>query len=385
MKIIGIICEYNPFHLGHEKQLRRIRQTFGGDCAIVCAMSGNYVQRGAPAIVDKSLRAEAAVRCGADLVLELPVTTALSSAEGFAAGGVALLARVCDVLCFGAEDADGQALLSAAQGLLAPGFPPLLRRELETGKSFPAARQAALERMGIPAELLSRPNNILAVEYCKAILSQKAPLEIFPICREGSYHALTPDPENPSATAVRQAMVSGRDWRPYVPSEARQLLEGAAVHTTAAGERAVLQRLRSMTEQEFADLPYGSEGLWRKLMHASRREARLEEILTAVKSKRYTRSRLDRMVLCAFLGITAGQLAEPAPYIRVLALSHRGRGVLKAARETGLFLHAGQSDPSPYWELERRWGDLYGLFTVDGIAPPGAEKARRVRYCPERP
>ena len=180
-------------------------------------------------------------------------------------------------------------------------------------------------------------------------------------------------------------MVSGRDWRPYVPSEARQLLEGAAVHTTAAGERAVLQRLRSMTEQEFADLPYGSEGLWRKLMHASRREARLEEILTAVKSKRYTRSRLDRMVLCAFLGITAGQLAEPAPYIRVLALSHRGRGVLKAARETGLFLHAGQSDPSPYWELERRWGDLYGLFTVDGIAPPGAEKARRVRYCPERP
>ena len=385
MKIIGIICEYNPFHLGHEKQLRRIRQTFGGDCAIVCAMSGNYVQRGAPAIVDKSLRAEAAVRCGADLVLELPVTTALSSAEGFAAGGVALLARVCDVLCFGAEDADGQALLSAAQGLLAPGFPPLLRRELETGKSFPAARQSALERMGIPAELLSRPNNILAVEYCKAILSQKAPLEIFPICREGSYHALTPDPENPSATAVRQAMVSGQDWRPYVPSEARQLLEGAAVHTTAAGERAVLQRLRSMTEQEFADLPYGSEGLWRKLMHASRREARLEEILTAVKSKRYTRSRLDRMVLCAFLGITAGQLAEPAPYIRVLAFSHRGRGVLKAARETGLFLHAGQSNSSPYWELERRWDDLYGLFTVDGIAPPGAEKARRVRYCPERP
>ena len=107
MKTVGIICEYNPLHLGHQKQIDRIRREFGEDTVIVCAMSGNYVQRGSPAIIDKSLRAQAAVTCGADLVLELPVTTALSSAEGFAAGGVKLLSPLCDILCFGAETANG--------------------------------------------------------------------------------------------------------------------------------------------------------------------------------------------------------------------------------------------------------------------------------------
>ena len=130
-------------------------------------MSGNYVQQGAPAIVDKSLRAQAAITCGADLVLELPVTTSLSSAEGFAAGGVRILSRMCDTLCFGAETAEADLLLNTAQALLGDAFPPLLRKELDTGKSFPAARQAALEALGLP--VLSQPNDILAVEYCKAI------------------------------------------------------------------------------------------------------------------------------------------------------------------------------------------------------------------------
>ena len=105
LKTVGIICEYNPFHLGHQKQIDRIRQEFGPDTAVVCAMSGNFVQRGHPALVDKSIRAEAALQCGADLVLELPVTVSLSSAEGFAEGGVRILSRACDTLCFGAESA----------------------------------------------------------------------------------------------------------------------------------------------------------------------------------------------------------------------------------------------------------------------------------------
>ena len=118
MKTVGIICEYNPLHLGHQKQIRRIREEFGDETCIVCAMSGNFVQRGSPAIMDKSIRAQAAVQCGADLVLELPVTTALSSAEGFAAGGVRLLSPLCDVLCFGAETANKDILLNAAGALL---------------------------------------------------------------------------------------------------------------------------------------------------------------------------------------------------------------------------------------------------------------------------
>ena len=142
MKTVGIICEYNPLHLGHKKQMDHIRREFGADTAIVCAMSGNFVQRGSPAIIDKSARAAAAVACGADLVLELPIPGALSSAEGFAAAGVRTLAPLCDALCFGAETAQPDTLLSAAQGLLHPDFPPLLRQALDTGKSFPAQQHS---------------------------------------------------------------------------------------------------------------------------------------------------------------------------------------------------------------------------------------------------
>ena len=380
MKTVGIICEYNPIHLGHKKQIDRIRSEFGEDTVIICAMSGNFVQRGAPAIVDKTARARAAVSCGADLVLELPVTTALSSAEGFAAGGVRILANICDTLCFGAETADPEKLLTAARMLLKPEFSVLLREELETGKSFPAAREAALRRMGADADVLMQPNDILAVEYCKAILTQNASMGIFPIYREGSYHALSVDMDNPSATAVRNLMLIAHNWKSCVPHAARPVLEGEALHSTAAGEKAMLAKLRTMTDAEFEALPYGSEGLWRKLMHACRRENTLEDILSATKSKRYTRSRLDRMVMCAFLGITAEDMAVEVPYTRVLAFSSRGRQILKETKKTGRYLNAGESFEHPCWQLEKRCGDLYGLFCTEGVEPPGREENRRIYY-----
>ena len=377
---VGIICEYNPLHLGHKKQIDRIREEFGAETAIVCAMSGNFVQRGAPAILDKSLRAKAAILCGADLVLELPVTTSLSSAEGFAAGGVAILSQMCGVLCFGAETADRDALMDTARGLLSEDFPPLLREELDTGKSFPAARAAALDKLGLSGAILDQPNNILAVEYCKAILSQNSKMQPFPIQREGSYHAEIADESNPSATAVRNLMLYAHNWRSCVPKPARQIFESAPLHSMAAGERAVLAKLRTMTDAEFEALPYGSEGLWRKFMHACRSETTLEDILAATKSKRYTRTRLDRMAMCAFLGITREMLAEPVPYTRVLAFNDKGRAILKEAKKTGTYLNAGESSDHPYWELEKRCGDLYGLFCTEGIEPPGAEAKRRIYY-----
>lgn len=380
MKTVGIICEYNPLHLGHQKQILRIREEFGEDTVIVCAMSGNFVQRGCPAIMDKTARAKAAVRCGADLVLELPVTTALSSAEGFAAGGVKILAPLCDYLCFGAETANRDILVNAAKALLSDSFPPLLRTELDTGKSFPAAREAALKSMGVQTDIISQPNNILAVEYCKAILSQQVSMEPFPIHRQGSYHALTVDAENPSATAVRNLMLIAHNWKNCVPQAARPILEGEPLHSTAAGEKAVLARLRTMTDAEFEALPYGSEGLWRKLMHAARHETSLEDILNTTKSKRYTRTRLDRMVMCAFLGITAADLQMEVPYTRVLAFTSRGRSILRQAKKTGVYLNAGEAFDHPCWALEKRCGDLYGLFCVDGIESPGREEDRRIYY-----
>ena len=383
MKTVGIICEYNPLHLGHKKQINQVRRICGDDTAIVCLMSGNFVQRGTPAIVDKSIRAEAAVRCGADLVLELPVEYALSSAEGFAAGGVSILGDFCDYLCFGAETADLQALSDAASALLSDAFPPLLREELEKGMSFPAARQVALARLGLKADLLETPNNILAVEYCKAILSQNCPMKPLPIHREGSYHDGLPDSENPSATAVRKLMLQKRDFKSLVPGCAGELLANAPLHTPEAGERAILSKLRTMTDAEFEALPYGSEGLWRKFMYACRGEATMDAIIAATKSKRYTRTRIDRMIMCAFLGLTKEDLASPVPYTRVLALNDRGRTVLKTARETGVFLNAGEAVPTEYGARERRIGDLYGLFCTGTPETPGAEIARRVFYQKE--
>ena len=205
-------------------------------------------------------------------------------------------------------------------------------------------------------------------------------MEPFPIQRQGSYHALSVDAENPSATAVRNLMLIAHNWKSCVPQEARPLLEKEPLHSTADGEKAILARLRTMSDAEFEALPYGSEGLWRKLMHAARRETTLEEILNATKSKRYTRSRLDRMVMCALLGITEADLAMEIPYTRVLAFTDRGRKLLKQAKKTGTYLNAGEAFDHPYWQLEKRCGDLYSLFCVDGIEPPGREENRRIYY-----
>ncbi|MDY4508622.1 MAG: nucleotidyltransferase family protein [Candidatus Faecousia sp.] len=377
---VGIVCEYNPFHLGHRKQIDFIREKFGANTGIICAMSGNYVQRGHPAVFDKTIRAEAAIRCGADLVVELPVTTSLSSAEGFAAGGVAVLSRLCDGLCFGAETADLRQLLGTAEALLSEDFPKLLRRELDTGRSFPAARQAALEKMGLPGAILESPNNILAVEYCKAILRQSSPMQPLPIFREGSYHAKEADFENPSATSLRIRLQNGLEISEYLPEPAGRVFAGAPIHTLEAGQRAVLSRLRTMEDAEFEVLPFGSEGLWRKLMRESRTQATLEAIAAAVKSKRYTRSRIDRMILCAFLGITAPMLEAEIPYVRVLAFNDRGREILSGTKKDGFFLNAGQPAPHPLWEMEQRWEDLYGLFQTGAPGQPGAAKNRRVFY-----
>ncbi len=377
MKTVGIICEYNPFHNGHKKQIDAIHTQFGPDCTIVCLMSGNFVQRGAPAIFHKSFRAQAALLSGADLVLELPLTYALSSAEGFAAGGVKILSGFCDALCFGTETVELASLTATAKALLSPEFRDALREQLDQGFSFPAARAAALKEH---AELLQRPNDILAVEYCKAILSQHSPLQPMPILRQGDYHDTTADLENPSATAIRALLQKGEAWRNFVPADVHAIFSGAEIYTLAAGERAVLARLRCMSDEEFEALPYGSEGLWRKFMHACRSENSIENIIAETKSKRYTRTRIDRMLMCAYLGITKEILEQPAPYTRVLALNDTGRIALKHARLSGAFPHVGEAVDDPYWALEQRAADLFALFRTDSPAPANQEAKQRVFF-----
>ncbi len=376
MPIAGIICEYNPLHLGHQKQIDFLKAQ---GYAVVCLMSGNYVQRGQSAIFDKMARAKAALECGADLVLELPIPYALSSAEGFAAGGVEILSRLCDTLCFGAEDANTEALMDLALGLLSPEFSQKLRPQLDAGLSFPAARAKALAEIGLPASVLDKPNNILAVEYCKAILSQNSRLKVLPIYRGGCYHDEEADAENPSATALRNLLENRKQWQSFVPNPAVSCFENASIHSLQNGEKAILYRLRTMTDAEFEALPYGSEGLWRKLMHASRECRSLDDIIAATKSKRYTRTRIDRMILCAFLELTAGDLKSPVPYCRVLAFNDTGRAILSKVREDGFFVNIGEDTKLAYQEIERRTTALYGLF-AEQPEEPDAEAKYRVFY-----
>ncbi len=378
MHTVGIICEYNPLHLGHKKQIDTIKATYP-DSGIVCLMSGNYVQRGAPAVFDKSIRAQAAILSGADLMLELPVSAALSSAEGFAREGVRILGGFCNHLCFGAETGNKQTLTATAQALRSPDFPQALHAELDKGISFPVARQKALQAMGLSENTLTHPNDILATEYCKAIFELGVSMEPMPIVRSGSYHDTAIDRENPSATALRELLTFGNKWLHLVPENARDCFANGVVHTLATGEQAILYRLRTMTDAEFEALPYGSEGLWRKLMRNARIGASLEAILTQTKSKRYTRTRLDRMVMCAFLSLTEKDLSTPAPYVRVLALNDNGREILKNARKTGCFPNAGEVLNHPYQEIELRTNRLYSLFAVTN-EPPYQEDDRRVFY-----
>ena len=375
MRTVGIVCEYNPLHLGHARQLTHLRMQHP-EAAAVCLMSGLYVQRGQPAVFSRQVRARAALLAGADLVLELPVTVSLRSAEGFAGGAVEILDRLgVEGLSFGAETADKALLLDTARRLLSPQFGAALRPHLNAGLSFPAARSRALASLGGDPGVLERPNDILAVEYCKAILARGSRLVPLPIDRPGDYHALEAHRENPSATSLRRRILAGEPWLSYVPPETWPAYARAGIHSLALGERAVLARLRTLEEAAFAALPGASEGLWRKLFRACRQETSLEEILTAAKSKRYTRSRLDRM---ACLGLTARDLAEPAPYVRILGFRDRGRQVLREGSQNLPLAHAGQRMDGPYFDLEQRCTHLYGLFSQTLEAPEPREQVIRI-------
>ena len=379
VKTAAVICEYNPLHLGHIRQFRAIRDVLGADTRILCLMSGNYVQRGAPAVFSAPERAQAAVLCGADLVLELPLTASLSSAEGFAARGVEVLDRlgIVDALCFGCESGDGNIIMSTASLLRSDRFQEALRERLTEGDSFAATRQRALEAVGGDGSVLERPNDILAVEYCKALLARGSAIEPLAIRREGGYHDAAPDPENPSAAALR-ALMPDPAWLNYLPSQARPIFAEAEPHRLEWGERAILARLRAMPEDEFEVLPYGSEGLWRKLMVESRKAATLEELITAVKSRRYARTRIERMILCAFLGVRESDFAAPIEYARVLAFNSAGRQLLRKARDHGqiALVNAGQRVDSPRAELEERANRLYPLFLSPDASPVIPEKQR---------
>lgn len=343
MRTAGIISEYNPFHRGHAWQLGELRRRLGAETAVVCAMSGSFVQRGDFAVMRTHARAEAAVRGGADLVLELPLPWAIASAEGFAAGGVGVLAATgaVDTLVFGSECGDTETLKAVAAALESESFAAYLRQGLQEGVSFAAAREAAARKLlGEKAAVLAQPNDILGVEYCKAIARQAAALMPLALPRRGVGHDDGGAAEGfASASRIRELLINGACADEFLTPEsaaicARECAAGRAPVTMANAERAILARLRAMREEDFAPFDGGGEGLYHRFYDAVQRETTIDGILAAAKSKRYAYARLRRLLLAVYLGITPEDTPQRVPYLRVLACNARGREVLKTMKTT---------------------------------------------------
>ncbi len=346
MRFVGVIAEYDPFHNGHAAQLDRLRRTGAGHIAV--CLSAGATQRGAFPCWPDPVRAAAALRGGADLVVALPAPYACQSAEGFAAAGVALLTALgCDTLAFGAETPDTTLLQATAQTLLGAGFAPALRRKLDEKLPFAAARAAAAEALQPGAgALLQNPNDILAVEYCKAIAVQHSPLVPLALPRLGAAHgAALPRPAGPGLE-TGPAVASGRALRglaaqqgsaslaPYVPAAALALYEQAA----AAGQlpdpvrvsTAILARLRGQGPQQLAAVRGMREGLEYRLADAVRQSTTLEELHRHLAAKRYPHARLRRLVLDAALAVPTGLPALP-PYLHILGARRAALPLLKNA------------------------------------------------------
>lgn len=392
MNIAGITAEYNPFHTGHAYQISALKAQLGPDTSVVAVMSGSWVQQGRPAVTDKWTRARMALNGGADLILELPTVWAAASAESFARGAVELLCRcgVIDTLCFGSETGELAPLLAAAECLDSPDYPEQLRKALEGGASFAAARQAAVEALIGPAgAALASPNNNLGVEYLRALRSLHSNIKPVTIRREGAAHnSLDRTGEGfRSATQLRQHLARG-EWeavRPYVPAGNLDVLQSAPLADPRLGERAVLACLRKMTAEDWAKLPDAGagEGLPQRLERAGRQCQSLDDFFTQAKTRRYAMARLRRMALWAFLGLTAADVPAEPPYLRVLGFNARGREVLKRMKTTAQLpiltkpAHARELDGPGrrLFELEARCTDLYGLF-LPQLPPPGQEWTR---------
>ena len=344
-KLAGIIAEYDPFHNGHAWQLQQAKAL--GARRVAVAMSCGLTQRGALPLLPESVRVQAALTCGADLVFALPAPYACSGAECFARAGVQLLAAAgCDALVFGAETPDAALLMEAARVLSGAEYRTALKARLAAGaRSFAAARQAAVEAVcpgtGLAA-LLDKPNNNLAVEYCKAILELGASLVPIPLPRQGAGHgqALTETGgQFASASALRTLWQNGGAdaAAPYVPAEVLPLYReayAAGQHTDlAAAQRCQLALLRSRCAgtAPFAQVRCISEGLEHRLEAAVRSSTTHAELLDSLTTVRYPRARMRRLAMDAALDYSADVFPALPPYLHLLGAQKDALPLLKAA------------------------------------------------------
>lgn len=346
MKISGIICEYNPLHNGHLYHLEQVRR--GGAEGIVAVMSGNFVQRGDAALLDKFTRARLAIEGGVDLVLELPVPYALAPAENFAMGGVALLTALGNVqeISFGSECGDIHLLSQAAQAcqVCKTDYADVMDDFLRSGYSYPEVLSQMVGQLygEETAAVLRSPNNTLAIAYLNALSALGSEMQPFTVQRKGAEHDslhVDADASIASATFIRQQIAIGEEeqCRAMMPGFSYRMLRehdrAGRIATLKNLERVLLYKLRTTSIQELAATAEVGQGLENRI-YRERTADSLENLLAAIKTKRYTMARLRRILLHLLLGIQNADMQQLPPYGRILALNDTGKQVLRESKLT---------------------------------------------------
>lgn len=368
--IFATAAEYNPFHNGHAYHISQIKK-LGAD-GIIAVMSGSFVQRGEPAVMSKFERAKCAVRNGVDLVLELPVSFSVGSAERFAAGCVRIAEAtgVVSKFCFGSESANVPTFEKTVETLETPEFSSILKEELSEGKTFAVARATALKELGTFAP--EKPNDILAVEYIKELKRLKSKIVPVAIKRVGDYHGGSTG--FASASEIRRKIDSGVLPKEDLPKETSEtleklLLQGKAPAKIENLERMIIGFFRNAEAAELKEYYAVTEGAENRIIAAAKTATSIEDFYEKVKTKRYTMATVRRMIIAPFLGI---KKEEPTiPFLRVLAFNSRGAEIMKNVKKSsGLPLItnftpelAAVPEFAEQIALERRATDIFSLAT----------------------
>lgn len=385
-KITGIICEYNPFHNGHAWQIQQARQM--GATHILCVMSGDFVQRGSPALFPRHVRAKAALSSGADLVVQLPTVYAMARAERFAYGAMSILDRLgcVDAVHFGSECGDIRLLRQAAQAVLDPRVLLRTKERMKSGEAFAPARMHATAELFSPkiAELLANPNDTLAVEYLKWLIRLKSPIQPETVLRKGVRHEqMQPQDGFASASLLRESFQKRQieSLSPYVPEPAmsvyRQAVqEGRIFLRRSELDAAALFCLRGKSKRELADAADCAEGLHNRIYEAVRDSPDYITLLSLLAAKRYPNARLRRILLSACLGIREQDAHQPPPCAKILGFNRRGQEILRVQNTSpGFFLRSKSAElerlsPScqRFVQIEDLAQNLYsiGLCALDG-------------------
>lgn len=370
--VTGIVAEYNIFHNGHKYQIDEIKKNSD---AVIAVMSGCFVQRGDVAIIDKWSRAEMALKGGCDLVLELPVCCALNAAQNFAAGAVGMLnaAGIVDNICFGSESGDIDVLIKAAQLMEneTEDVSDRIKTYMSEGMVYPAALSKAYDGV-ISVELLSEPNNILAIEYIRSLIRTNSKIKPVTLRRCGaSHHGSETSSSCASASAIRGMIRRGEDISHLTPHGIKRFMP----YDISRLDSAIIANLRKSSPEELCDVNEMTEGLENRILQSAMKTNSFFALVDSIKSKRYTESKIRRVIISSLIGFKK-DIFKPTPdYLRVLGMNETGMKLLRKIKSVSrvpiITKTADFKSDSPQFNLDLRATDIAALCAPDSAGCMG--------------